>query len=436
MFDRIALRTAFWGMLALLSALTVLVSAGVLTLPSFVAAAPFLSALSLLVAVTGWRLLHRELLRRMQQDAVLEPRMRRLHDAMQASVDGMFLLRTVRDSGGEIRDFEITEANARGAAMLYRHPTQVTGLRLRRDLNGLGRSLFHRYLEAVTFHTAVAEESRVHRRHLNASWVRHQASPTSDGLAVTLQDISRQKREELRLRKATLTDDLTGLHNRRGFMALAEQQLRLARRHAKDSVVLYMDMDGFKDLNDTFGHAVGDRALVEVARLLRRTVRDCDVVARLGGDEFTVLALDADGHGARVMQKRIEDQLASLNARRLLPAPLALTIGCTRVRSTDPANIGELLARADQLLYARKRRRALAAAAATAKPARAPRRTPRTLPPVPIPPDVAAVAMAMAAARSLPSPLAVAAAAAASASAAATALPPAMPMERGVTSPA
>ena len=136
---------------------------------------------------------------------------------------------------------------------------------------------------------------------------------------------------------------------------------------------------------------------------------------------------DADGHGARVMQKRIEDQLASLNARRLLPAPLALTIGCTRVRSTDPANIGELLARADQLLYARKRRRALAAAAATAKPARAPRRTPRTLPPVPIPPDVAAVAMAMAAARSLPSPLAVAAA---------TALPPAMPMERGVTSPA
>ncbi|MCZ8204826.1 GGDEF domain-containing protein [Gemmatimonas sp.] len=434
MFDRIALRSLFWALLALSSALTVLASAGWLTRPSFVAVAPYLSALSLLVAVTGWRLLHRELLRRMQQDAVLEPRMRRLQDAMQASVDGMFLLRTVRDSSGEIRDFEITDANARGAAMLYRLPTQVTGVRLRRDLDGLGRALFQQYLEAVTFRTAVAEESRVHRRHLNASWVRHQASPTSDGLAVTLQDISRQKREELRLRKASLTDDLTGLHNRRGFMALAEQQLRLARRHAKDSVVLYVDMNGFKDLNDTFGHAVGDRALVEVARLLRRTVRDCDVVARLGGDEFTVLALDADGHGARVMQKRIEDQLASLNARRLLPTPLALTIGCTRVRSTDPANIGELLARADQLLYARKRRRALAAAAATAKPARAPRRTPRTLPTVPIPPDVAAVAMA--AARSLPSPVAVAANATTSAAVPATALPLALPMERGVTSPA
>ena len=434
MFDRIALRSAFWALLALSSALTVLASAGGLTRPSFVGVAPYLSALSLLVAVTGWRLLHRELLRRMQQETMLEPRMRRLQDAMQASVDGMFLLRTVRDSSGEIRDFEITDVNARGAAMLSRLPTQLTGVRLRRDLDGLGHALFHQYLEAVTFRTAVAEEARVHKRHLNASWVRHQATPTSDGLAVTVQDISRQKREELRLRKASLTDDLTGLHNRRGFMALAEQQLRLARRHAKDSVVLYVDMNGFKELNDTFGHAVGDCALVEVARLLRRTVRDCDVVARLGGDEFTVLALDTDGHGARVMQKRIEDQLASLNARRLLPTTLALTIGCTRVRSTDPANIGELLARADQLLYARKRRSALAAVAGTAKPARAPRRMPRTLPTVPIPPDVAAVAMA--AARSLPSPVAVAANATTSATVPATALPLALPMERGVTSPA
>ncbi|MFN9797331.1 GGDEF domain-containing protein [Gemmatimonas sp.] len=434
MIDRIALHTAFWGTLVLLSALPFLVSAGVFPLPTFVAAAPYLSALSLLVAVTGWRLLHRELLRRMQHETALEPRMRRLHDAMQASVDGMFLLRTVRDSGGEIRDFEITEANTRGAAMLYRHPTQVAGLRLRRDLEDLGRALFPQYLDAVTYRTAVAEESRAHKRHVNASWVRHQATPTTDGLAVTLQDISRQKREELRLRKASLTDDLTGLLNRRGFMALAEQQLRLARRHAKDAVVLYVDMNAFKELNDTCGHAVGDRALVEVARLLRRTVRDCDVVARLGGDEFTVLALDADGHGARAMQQRIEDQLASLNARRLLPASIGLTIGYTRVRSTDPANIGELLARADQLLYARKRRRAHAAVAGTTKPARAPRRTPRTIPTVPIPAEVAAVAMA--AARSLPSPVAVAASAPTSATLAVGALPPAMPMERGVTSPA
>ena len=90
--------------------------------------------------------------------------------------------------------------------------------------------------------------------------------------------VTRRKREELRLRKASLTDDLTRLYNRRGFLTLAEQQLRVARRQGKDAVVMYADMDGFKQLNDTFGHAVGDRALQAVSRLLQSTVRDCDVV--------------------------------------------------------------------------------------------------------------------------------------------------------------
>jgi diguanylate cyclase (GGDEF)-like protein len=425
MFDRLALRTAFWGTLAILSALTIMMTTGTVELPSFVAAAPFLSAVSLLVAITGWRLLHRELLRRMQEDSAVQARVRRLNDAMQSSMDGMFLLRSIRDNSGEITDFEVTETNARGATLLYRQPRQVTGLRIRRDLPGFGQQLFDRYVEAVTFQTPVHEEARTNRRLLNASWVMHQATPINDGLAITLHDISACKREELRLRKASFTDDLTRLHNRRGFMSLAEQQLRLARRHGKDAVVMYVDMNGFKELNDTFGHAVGDKALVEVAKLLRSTVRDCDVVARLGGDEFTVLALDADGLGARVIQKRIEEQLSRLNASRVLPTSLGLTIGHTRVRPSDPAGIAELLSRADQLLYARKRRRALTATIQNDKPVRAPRRTPRAVPAVPtlaIPPEVAAVAMATA--RKLPANRGV------------TPMPPAMPMERGVTSPA
>lgn len=433
MFDRLALRTVFWGMLALLSAVSVLVSAGSFALPSFVAAAPYLSAVALAVAVTGWRLLHRELLRRMQDDAALESRVRRLHDAMQASMDGMFLLRAVRDRQGEIVDFEVTEANARGAAMLYRNAETMVGLQIKRDLPTIGHALFHRYVEAVTFVNPVAEELRVDRRLVHASWLRHQATPTSDGIAVTLHDISTQKREEARLRKASFTDDLTRLHNRRGFMALAEQQLRVARRQGKDAVVMYVDMNGFKELNDTFGHAIGDRALVEVARLLRSTVRDCDVVARLGGDEFTVLALDADGVGARIIQKRIEEQLSLLNASNVLPTSIGLTIGHTRVRPTDPAGICELLSRADQLLYARKRRRAVTTAAATNKPVRAPRRTPRQLPSVPIPAEVAAVAMATARSLSVPMQSGISSAIA---SARPPVLPPALPMERGATSPA
>jgi len=429
MFDRLALRTAFWGTLALLSAFIVLVSAGTIALPSFVAASPYLSALSLMVAVTGWRLLHEELLRRMQKDTTLESRVRRLQDAMQASMDGMFLLRTVRDGQGEIIDFEVTDANGRGAGLLYRQPGEMVGMRIRRDLPTMGKALFDRYVEAVTFFSPVAEDMRVDRRVVQASWIRHQATPTTDGIAITLHDISAQKREEHRLRKASSTDDLTRLHNRRGFMALAEQQLRVARRQGKDAVVMYVDMNSFKELNDTFGHAVGDKALVEVARMLRSTVRDCDVVARLGGDEFTVLALDADGIGARVIQKRIEEQLALLNASKVLPTTIGLTIGHTRVRPTDPAGICELLQRADQLLYARKRRRAVTVAAAANKPVSAPRRTPRPMPAVPIPAEVAAVAMATA--RILTPPTVVGLT-----NVLTPVTPLTMPMERGATSPA
>jgi diguanylate cyclase (GGDEF)-like protein len=254
--------------------------------------------------------------------------------------------------------------------------------------------------------TAVVEELRVDRRAVAASWLHHQAAPTADGLAVTVRDISLRKRDELRLRKACLTDDLTRLYNRRGFMALAEQHLRIARRQGKDSVVMYVDMDDFKQVNDTHGHETGDRALLAVSRLLRSTVRDCDVVARMGGDEFTILALDADVMGARAIQKRLDERLALFNASGELPMALSLTVGHTRVRSTDTASVCELLARADQLLYVRKRRRQLTKASELRHrertpdrtPVRTPQRVPRRAPlaPVPIPPEVAAIARAAA----------------------------------------
>jgi diguanylate cyclase (GGDEF)-like protein len=401
MLDRIALRATFWGALAILAMGGAFAALGSLALPSFVNAAPFLSAIALLIAVAGWRLLHRELLRRSAHDVGVRAQMQRLHEAMHASMDGLFLLRGVRDQLGELVDLEISDVNGRGAALLYQQRDALVGRRLRRDLGTLGERMFEQYAMAIVMGAPVVEEARVNRRQIAAGWLMHQAIPTSDGIAVTLRDISRRKREEARLRKASLTDDLTRLYNRRGFLALADQQLRVARRQGKDAVVMYVDMDGFKQLNDSYGHAMGDRALVAVARMLQETVRDCDVVARLGGDEFTVLALDADGIGARVIQRRIEERLALLNARGDFPVALGLTIGHTRVRPTEHAGVSELLARADQLLYARKRRRQLTKATSeSARPAtRGPRRTPRVSPTV-VPAEVAAVARR--AARNLP----------------------------------
>jgi len=186
-------------------------------------------------------------------------------------------------------------------------------------------------------------------------------------------------------------------------MALAEQHLRIARRQGKDSVVMYVDMDDFKQLNDSYGHAAGDRALMAVSRLLQSTVRDCDVVARMGGDEFTILALDADVMGARAIQKRLDERLALFNASGELPMPLSLTVGHTRVRPSDTSSVIELLARADQLLYARKRRRQMTKGAESRHRERTTQRAPRRAPQlalVPIPAEVAASARA--AARALP----------------------------------
>jgi diguanylate cyclase (GGDEF)-like protein len=402
MLDRLTLRTTFWCVVATL--LTVFIGSAVTWLrqPGGIGTTPLLSAMALVMAVVGWNLLHGELQRRTEADATMRDRMRRLDEAMQASVDGVFLLRAVRGRDGRLHDLEIAEVNRRGAELLYCPREALVGQRLRRDLAHCnGDTLFSRYAEAMAVGSPFVEELRVDRRRLAASWVLHQASPTSDGVAVTVRDVSVHKREELRLRKASLTDDLTLLYNRRGFMALADQQLRLARRQGKDAVVMYADMDGFKQLNDTYGHAVGDRALVAVARVLQTTVRDCDVVARLGGDEFSILALDADGAGARIIQRRIEERLAILNASGELPTAIALTIGYTRVRPTDLASVCELLARADQLLYARKRRRrvmdpvAATAAARPVRPARRPAPTGATAGPA----DVAAIAAAMASSR-------------------------------------
>lgn len=417
MLDRIALRSTFWGALTLSILFVFALSQGVVQLPALSLLVPLLSAAALCCAIIGWRLLHHELLRRMQDDTELRRRMQRLEDAMQHSVDGVMLLRAVRNRDGSVHDLEITEVNATAATLFRSATTELTGRRLRRDLpSPLGETLFARYAAVLTLGSPIVEEVRADRRQFAAGWLMHQVTPTSEGVAVTVRDITRRKREEVRLRRASLTDDLTRLYNRRGFLALAEQQLRVARRQGKDAVVMYADMDGFKQLNDTYGHAVGDRALQAVSRLLQSTVRDCDVVARLGGDEFTILALDADGVGARIIQKRIEERLALLNASGAFPATIALTIGHTRVRPGDTASVPELLARADQLLYARKRRRQLTAMSAAIANANAntntsadsqagrsggARKRMRTALPTAVPAEVAAVANAMATARGL-----------------------------------
>lgn len=168
--------------------------------------------------------------------------------------------------------------------------------------------------------------------------------------------LSRHNRQE-HIRAVCMTDELTGLHNRRGFQSLAGQQIKLAKRGGSSLFLLYIDLDGFKGINDVFGHQEGDRALNEAANLLRGVFRSSDVIARFGGDEFVIAVLEADSSCAARLVKRLENALEHHNAQSDRPYELRMSIGVTNLGFADDASIEELIARADSDMYAHKKRR-------------------------------------------------------------------------------
>ena len=157
------------------------------------------------------------------------------------------------------------------------------------------------------------------------------------------------------LRSMALVDELTGLYNRRGFLALARQQLRIAGRVGAAVSQVYVDLDGLKQINDRLGHRTGDRALQETADLLRETFRDADVIARIGGDEYAVLTVEGATSGADTMLARLRERLARRNALADRSFHLSLSVGVARAEAGSGASVDELLARADAWMYEQKR---------------------------------------------------------------------------------
>ncbi len=154
-----------------------------------------------------------------------------------------------------------------------------------------------------------------------------------------------------------LVDELTGLYNRRGFALLAAEDHRLARRDDQTLLVMFADVDGLKQLNDTLGHALGDRALQDAARVLRQTFRESDLVARIGGDEFAVLVRNATVESPVIVENRLERAVAELNRRAGRPYELALSVGFARHKAAGLRSVVDLLVEADTALYRKRDRR-------------------------------------------------------------------------------
>ncbi len=162
------------------------------------------------------------------------------------------------------------------------------------------------------------------------------------------------KQTEASVREISLRDDLTGLLNRRGFFSLAEQQMRISMRTGHNMLLFYCDLDAMKAINDSLGHREGDRALADVAQILRETFRESDIVARFGGDEFVVLAIETDETSVAVLRDRLETRLTDFNKSAGRPYNLRLSIGVATYDPLHTETLDEVLSRADTRMYRHK----------------------------------------------------------------------------------
>ncbi|MBI5557830.1 MAG: diguanylate cyclase [Deltaproteobacteria bacterium] len=198
--------------------------------------------------------------------------------------------------------------------------------------------------------------------------VHFSASPMRDskgeiyGIVCLAINISKRKKmeeslrqSETRLREIAITDELTSLLNRRGFMTMATRQLLVAKRQEENIFLIFADVDNLKGVNDNMGHHAGDQVLIETAQLLRQTFRDSDIIARLGGDEFAVLLVDPTDE--KTVMSRLDANMEERNRVAGRSYNLSMSTGMVRYDPEYPQSIEELMNQADTLMYECKQKR-------------------------------------------------------------------------------
>ena len=196
----------------------------------------------------------------------------------------------------------------------------------------------------------------------DGSWLKITAAEVRDvqgfvvGAIETIEDITERKLAEEKLRELSLKDDLTGIHNRRGFIMLAEQQLNNAQRLKQNLLLLFIDVDDMKWINDNLGHNEGDQALIDAASVLQKSFRKSDIIARIGGDEFVGLAVVTSKVTSERILYRLQRNLEIINKRKdARPYQLYLSIGVTSFDPDKPCNLEQLINQGDEMMYKEKR---------------------------------------------------------------------------------
>ena len=261
----------------------------------------------------------------------------------------------------------VVDSNCRYLFINKRH---MSRLNLREDqYKGRGFSEFHSLEDTNWFKEIVNKvvESGISAQHEHKStdgkYFALTLSPvkSKEGqiIAVTIisKEITKIKLMEEKFYALSITDDLTKLYNRRGFLTLAEHQLKIVRRDKRRTFLLYADLDNLKEINDTLGHAEGDTALIEFSNILRATYRESDIIARIGGDEFVVYPAGTSDDNADTISARLQNNIEMHNAKRQHKFKLSVSLGIVLYDPETSHTIDELMVKADKLMYEIKKQR-------------------------------------------------------------------------------
>ncbi|MEH2349821.1 MAG: diguanylate cyclase [Nostoc sp.] len=171
-------------------------------------------------------------------------------------------------------------------------------------------------------------------------------------------EIQERLKAEADIRQLSITDDLTGLYNRRGFFWLTNQQFKIAQRTQMLCCLLFVDLDGLKQVNDSLGHEIGDRMIVDTAQILKQTFRESDIIARLGGDEF-VIFVPICSRNTDEFYPRLQASIDRYNQEHNYLYQLSISIGVTQCTLNENVSLEQLIEEADKLMYEHKRAKRL-----------------------------------------------------------------------------
>ncbi len=308
-------------------------------------------------ALTHFVGIQNDVTEKVEAELQLAEELDRLHAAAECSLDSIYICEAVRDAEGEIVDFTFSFLNTNVAKMVFIPLKTLLGGRMC-ELLPVNRTLglFDLYKRVVLTGEPLVHEFPVHDKDVRSEWIRVEAVKLKDGVFITSSDITLRKREEERTISVGQHDSLTALPNRSVLKDRIGQGMLWAKRYSQLLGVFLIDLDGFKTINDTLGHAAGDETLVTVAGCLSQCMRAVDSVIRVGGDEFIVIMPELTQRSdAEMLAIRILDELRL--PMQIAGQSVSVTGSIGIAIYPGPAvTVEELLVQSDVAMYAAKRR--------------------------------------------------------------------------------